>query len=177
METRVVLFDPDTAHIFNNLYPLYLHDLSEFDGAHPNEHGVLEGEGVRTLVEQAEGQRGWLETPAHLYPFLIIADGLPAGFNLIATHPYSVPKHIDYMVHEFFLLHYFRGKGVGEAAATQVFDRLRGVWEVFAMPNNPRAQGFWRKTIARYTNGQYQEESGSTVFGERQIFRFSNKVY
>jgi len=177
METKAVLFDQDTAHILNNLYTLYLHDLSEFDGAFPNEHGVFDEEQVRTLAEQAEAfsYGDWLKTPDHLYPFLILADGRPAGFNFIATHPYSVPEHVDYMVHEFFLLHAYRGKGVGEAAATQVFERLRGKWEVFAMPNNPRAQGFWRRTISHYTGGQYHEELGPTVFGERVIFRFSNK--
>ena len=129
---------------------------------------------MRTLAEQAQAQKAWLETPAHLHPFLILADGRPAGFNLIATPPYSVPRHVDYMVHEFFLLHAYRGKGVGEAAACQVFDRLRGKWEVFADSNNRRAQGFWRKTLARYTAGQYEEELGPTVFGEKVIFRFSN---
>lgn len=175
METKVLLFDRDTAHILSNLYPLYLHDLSEFDEATPNEHGILEEGQVRTLGEQAKLHNNWLETPSHLYPFLILADGRPAGFNLIATHPYSVPKHVDYMVHEFFLLHAYRGQGVGEQAAIQVFDALRGKWEVFATPKNLRAQGFWRKTISRYTGGQYHEELGPTVFGEKKIFRFSNK--
>lgn len=174
MIVETARFTPETAHIFHNLYPLYLHDLSEFDAAAPNEHGVLEPAPVRTLQEQMQGHKGWLETPNSLFPFLIRADGIPAGFDLIATHPH-IPKHIDYLVHEFFLLHAFRGKGVGEQAAAQVFDRFRGKWEIYAMPNNPRAQGFWRKAIVGYTGSQYQEERSPTLFGpEHVIFRFSN---
>jgi hypothetical protein len=45
------------------------------------------------------------------------------------------------------------------------------------MPTNPRAQGFWRKTIAGYTGSQYQEEHGATFLGpEHVIFRFSNEI-
>lgn len=176
MEVETTLFTPDTAHIFKNLYPLYLHDLSQFDGATPNEHGVLEPTPVRTLQEQMQGQQDWLEKPRSLFPFLIRADGVPAGFDLIATAPH-IPQGVDYLVHEFFLMHAFRSKGVGEQAACQVFDRFRGKWEVYAMPTNPRAQGFWRKTIARYTNQTFQEERGPTIFGEEHvIFRFDNTL-
>ena len=174
MNVETALFPSETAHVFQNLYPLYLYDLSQFDGALPNEHGVLEPTPVRTLQEQMQGQQGWLEKPHSLFPFLIRVDGVPAGFILIATHPH-IPKQIDYLVHECFLIHAFRGKGIGEQAATQVFDRFRGKWEVYAMPANPRAQGFWRKTMAGYTGDAYQEERGPTFLAtDYVIFRFNN---
>ncbi|GIO31729.1 hypothetical protein J2TS6_28700 [Paenibacillus albilobatus] len=41
MKVTVELTDPHTKFIINNLYPLYLHDLSEIWGWKPNKYGVL----------------------------------------------------------------------------------------------------------------------------------------
>jgi len=107
MDIKVVLSNKDTAYIIRNLFPLFLHDLSEFDGTLPNEHGILEPAPVQTLVEQGEIFKNRWETPNVFFPFLIFVDGRPAGFDLIATQPYA-PSSIDYFVHDFFLLHRIR---------------------------------------------------------------------
>ncbi|MBI1922643.1 hypothetical protein HYR99_00180, partial [Candidatus Poribacteria bacterium] len=94
MDIKIVLSNKDTAYIIKNLYPLYLHDLSEFGDWKdqvPNAHGILEPDNpdVRTLVEQGEVFNIWWEKPDVLFPFLIRVDGKPAGFAFIATPPYS----------------------------------------------------------------------------------------
>ena len=40
MRVEVVTSLPSTAHVIRNLYPLYLHDLSDFSGDVPNPQGA-----------------------------------------------------------------------------------------------------------------------------------------
>ncbi len=110
------------------------------------------------------------------HPYLIVADGEPAGFNLISTSP-GFPGEIDadYVVHEFFVVHAFRGTRAGEEAARQGFDKFRGKWEVVTYPSHARAIGFWRKTIGGYTDGAFSETVGEHVWGPKVIFRFDNR--
>ena len=58
---------------------------------------------------------------------------------------------------EFFIMRKYRRRGIGCAVACQIFDRFPGKWEVQQMVSNQRAQFFWRRVIAHYTNGQYHE--------------------
>jgi predicted acetyltransferase len=110
----------DTAHIIRNLYPLYLHDLSEFTGDLPNANGIYEPAGVvaRTLEEQGQlaYQRLWWEKPGVLHPLLIKADRAVAGFALVAAPPYA-PADADCCVQEFFIVRSLRRRGVGSRAA------------------------------------------------------------
>ena len=170
---ELVLSDKDRAYIAKNLYSLYLHDLSEFEDVVPNEHGILEPELVRTLADQGEVQNVWWEKSEVLFPFLICVDGVPAGFNFIATGEY-VPTEADYLVHEFFLVHAFRGKGVGEKAAIQGFEKFTGRWEFYVAPNNLPALAFWRKTLCQAFGEEFEENRGETFLGDRVIFRFDN---
>jgi len=38
-----------------------------------------------------------------------------------------------------------------------VFDTIRGRWEVGQMARNDAARAFWRRTIDRYTQGNFAE--------------------
>ena len=94
MDVELKLSSLEDAHMIKNLWPLYLHDISQFEGVGPNQHGVLWAEDdVRTLAEQGDGQNTWWEKPDVLFPYLILADGLPVGFNLVATGGY-VPEGV-----------------------------------------------------------------------------------
>ncbi|GED68412.1 acetyltransferase [Brevibacillus reuszeri] len=176
----ITLSDQDEAYIIKNMYPLYLHDLSGhyglIPGHIPNKHGIFEDSNdYRTLTDQYDVQKIWWEKPNCLYPFLIRVDDIPAGFALIATSPYCA-KGIDYFVNDFFLLQPFRGKGIAEHSATQVFDKWKGNWELYTNPSerNITGQKFWRKTVSKYTKGKYKEEFGTTMDGYKLIFRFTN---
>ncbi|WP_301246232.1 hypothetical protein [Paenibacillus vandeheii] len=70
----------------------------------------------------------------------------------------------------------FRGVGIAEYAAKEVFQRYRGRWELFTNPSekNKAGQHFWRKTVSNYTQGNYTELQDQTYDGEKLIFRFSN---
>jgi aminoglycoside 6'-N-acetyltransferase I len=176
MNIEVILTDKEKAYIINNIYPIYLHDLSEHYGNLPNKHGVYEdSDEYKTLLEQNEVFNIWWEKPHCLYPFLILADEIPAGFIFVSKPPYASPK-TDYYVAEFFLLRPFRGKGIGSYAAESVFNMFRGKWELFTNPleKNLRGQKFWRKTVSEYTKGAYEETRGQTALGDKLIFRFDN---
>lgn len=176
MKVETILATKETENIIKNIYPLYLHDLAEIYGDLPNEYGIFEEEPLKTLAEQYDVQNIWFEKPENLYPFIIMVDGKPAGFDLISTKLFT-PKSADYYLYDFFLLSPYRGKGIAEEAAKQVFDRFKGLWELYTgHKNNDRGQGFWRKTLSNYTDGNYEETSGETFLedGIKTIFRFNN---
>lgn len=172
--TQLQLSSASNAHIIQNLWPLYQHELSEFDGNRPNAHGLFgAADDVTTLAQHAASLAAWWNEPRALFPYLILVDGRPAGFNLIAGRS-RLPEGIDadFVVHEFFLLHAYRGQGVGELAATESFDRHRGRWEVVTYPNHVRAIHFWRKTISAHTSGRFSEAEADHVWGRKVVFGF-----
>lgn len=178
MEVTLNLTDQSTKFIINNLYPLYLHDLSEIWGWKPNKYGVFEDDETLTLNEQNKVFDIWWSKQSILFPYLIMVDSIPTGFALVATPPYT-PQGSDFYLNEFFILRSYRGKGVAEKAAIKVFNNHRGTWELQTNPNegNKRAQTFWRKTIGNYINGNYQEEISQTEDdGNKLIFKFNNDV-
>ncbi|WP_150268352.1 GNAT family N-acetyltransferase [Paenibacillus tepidiphilus] len=183
MNVHLELTDPSKSYIIKNLYPLYLHDLSGHyeleDGPQLNAHGIFEDdEEVRTLAEQYHVQNIWWDKPGCLYPFLIRAGKLPAGFALVATPPHCAAG-TDYFLNDFFVLQPFRGKGIAGQAALQVFRRFRGNWELFTNPAEKNVAGrkFWQRTIAAYTGGNYEEEYRETFDGYKLAFRFNNKSF
>jgi aminoglycoside 6'-N-acetyltransferase I len=176
MNLEVRLTSKDESYIIKNMYPLYLHDLSEQYGKYPNKHGIFEDDDAfATLMEQYEVQNIWWEKPDCLFPYLFFVDERPAGFGLIATPPHC-SKGIDFFVNDFFLLRPYRGKNIAEQAAKYIFDQYKGNWELFTNPSESKnvGQAFWRKTIAEYTQGNYDEQVGHTFDGYKRIFRFSN---
>ncbi|MBA9088615.1 putative acetyltransferase [Fontibacillus solani] len=176
MQVTINLTDLETKFIINNLYPLYLHDLSEIWGWQPNTYGVFDEDEILTLTEQNNVFDIWWSKPTILCPYLIRANEVPVGFAFVATPPYT-PHGSNFYMNEFFILRSFRGRGVAEAAAIQVFNSHRGTWELQTNPgeNNRRAQSFWRRTVNNYTEGAYQEEVSETKNdGTKLIFRFKN---
>lgn len=176
MKVEMHLCGVEGKFIINNIYPLYLYDLSEIWGHQTNRYGVFEEDDTQTLTEQNRFFDIWWEHPGVLFPYLIKVDDLPAGLAFVATPPYTpCPSYINYYLNEFFLLRQYRGKGVGEQAIRQLIDKMPGHWELQTNPTNRngRAQKFWRKTLDACTNGSYNEELGHhPEQGEKLVFRF-----
>jgi predicted acetyltransferase len=58
---------------------------------------------------------------------------------------------------------------VGASAATLIFSRFAGRWEVIEFLRNTGAVAFWRAVIGKYTSGRYRE---SVASGEvRHVFQ------
>jgi aminoglycoside 6'-N-acetyltransferase I len=164
------------AHIIQNLWPLYQHDVSQFETSlRPNRHGLFGADDrVTSWVEHADGQGAWWREPESLFPYLILVDGYPAGFNLIAARP-RLPEGVDadFMVHEFFVLNAHRGKGVAERAAIEGFERHRGRWEILTWPAHARALAFWRRVLGAAAH-EHSEREVDRPWGKRVAFSFDN---
>lgn len=173
------LSDAEDGYQVKNLWPLYQHDVSRFErGIAVNRHGLLGAdEGVRTLAEHGEELATWWREPGVLFPYLIVVDGMPVGFNFVAARP-RIPVGVDadFVVHEFFLLHAYRGGIVAEEAAAQGFDRHRGKWEVVTWPTHLRAIAFWRRVLGRHAHGGFEEGEIDHPWGRRFAFRFDNSA-
>lgn len=145
--------DDETA--FRNLYQFYMYEFARFMGWDVTYGG-------RYFEDDLDGC--WTEDYRH--PFLIKVNGKLGGFAIVealAKSFYNDETDIIYMA-EFFIMGPHQGKGIGEKAAVYLFDLFPGKWQVSELAQNVNAQAFWRKIIARYTNGQYQE----IIHGERK---------
>jgi aminoglycoside 6'-N-acetyltransferase I len=176
MQVEVRESTSETAHVIRNLYPLYLHDLSAFNGVAPNAHGSCEpASTVRTLAQQGDlaYQTVWWEKPGVLFPLLVLVAGMPAGFALIASPPY-IPPNVDFSVAEFFIVRPHRGRGIGERAAIAVFEKFQGRWDLAILPKNHAARRFWRDVIGRYMHGEFSSGRRLEGDGEMDTFQFAN---
>ncbi len=177
MNFKVVLANKNNSNIIKNIYPLYLHDIAEIYQTLPNEYGIFEEESIKTLMAQYDVQNIWFEKEGILFPFIIYADERPAGFALVGSKQY-VPKDCDYNMYDYFILRPYRGTGIAEIAAKEIFSKFSGKWIVYTNPTdlNQKGQSFWNKTINNYTSGNFEKSLGATYDGEKLIFRFNNKA-
>jgi predicted acetyltransferase len=94
---------------------------------------------------------------ASAHPFVILLDGVRAGFALVARPPAFPRRTVDYRMAEFFIVRDARRRGVGAGAAALLFSRFSGDWEVLEDEYNRPALGFWRRVIGQQTRGRYSE--------------------
>src|SRR2546423_4929821 len=110
-----------------NLYPLYIHDLSAF-----TDYYRIDDIG-RWVPDHLPN---WLHGDLQ-QAFLIRADGTPAGFSFVAQAPFPhMTPHCDYEIREFFVANPFRRQGVGRWAATTTLDLYRGTWAIVEIVGN-----------------------------------------
>lgn len=102
----------------------------------------------------------WFNDPG-TYPFVIVVDGLCAGFALVAHQPARQGRSPEYRMSDFFVARAARGRGIGRIAAALLFSRFVGEWEVREDESNRGALGFWRRVIGAHTQGRYSEARGS----------------
>jgi predicted acetyltransferase len=148
MDIEVTLAGLSEKTALQNLMELNLYEFSEMEGLDVDDSGRY---GYRYL------DLYWTEVERH--PFLIRVDGKVAGFALVRQgdsfmgEPPSICTHMA----EFFILRKYRRQGAGTRAARELFDRFPGRWEVAEIPENAPAIAFWRKVIAGYSRGNYEE--------------------
>lgn len=132
--------------IMRHLMQLYSYDFTEFDGVDADEYGLYRYDYL---------DHYWTEEKR--LPFLVRVAGNLAGFALVKKERKDDGSPYTYMA-EFFIMKKYRGQGIGQAVAFQLFDLFPGEWQVSEIAQNYPAQAFWRKIIARYTQGHYVEE-------------------
>ncbi|MDE2296464.1 MAG: GNAT family N-acetyltransferase [Gammaproteobacteria bacterium] len=97
----------------------------------------------------------------HSHP-LVIANGEErVGFALVSRPqiPAAGEATPDYRMAEFFIRAPHRRQGFGRDAATLIFDRFAGEWEVVEYLRNPTSVRFWRRVLADYCRGRFDERS------------------
>jgi predicted acetyltransferase len=102
-------------------------------------------------------------------PLVILRGHEPVGFAMVARGgPSSSGKPCDYRMAEFFVGRDWRRRGIGRLAVELILNRFAGRWEITEYLRNPGAVSFWRRVVANYTQGRYQERVSN---GEvRQVF-------
>lgn len=144
MDIEVIPAGPELKSLVLNLGLYYIYDFTELLGFRCPDSGLF-----RTNI----WDKYWTEPDR--WPFLFRVGGEPAGFALVHTE--GSQSGTQYDMDQFFVMRKFRRRGLGGAAACNIFDRFRGRWEVRQVVQNLPAQAFWRKVIGQYTGGAYRE--------------------
>lgn len=137
----------------HDVYGEYLEDLSDLNtglfsvlgGDNPREHEIF---------------ANWFAND-HSHPLLILKGSEPLGFALVSRPriPAAGEKAADFNMSEFFIRAANRRSGIGRNAATLIFDRFAGEWEIVEYERNPGAVLFWRRVLLTYCKGRFTERS------------------
>lgn len=102
------------------------------------------------------------------HPLLILQELVPVGFALVSRSniPGATPA-VDFRMAEFFVRKSHRQSGIGREAATLIFDRFAGEWEILEYLRNPGAVAFWRKVITGYCGNNFTERTQSGEVRQR----------
>lgn len=143
-----------------SVYRDYLDDLNPGTGIFPR----LPEFGHREPDQIAH----WFGDP-NTYPLVIVRGAEAAGFvRVLRAQSSATQPRIDYRMAEFFVARSQRRLGIGATAAQLILSRFAGRWEITEYLRNTGAVNFWRRVVASYTLGVYQER---IVNGEvRQVF-------
>lgn len=158
-----------------NLARFYYYDMAEHAGWNFPPDGLFDAGDQLANYWGLPGGRRWPPEWRGI-PFLIRVDGHPAGFALVKRMAEQPPV---FDMGEFFIGRQHRRLGLGRRAATTLFDRFEGDWEVREMPSNLAAQAFWRRIIADYTGGAFAESREAfPAYGDREFIvqRFRSKT-
>jgi len=143
-----------------SVYRDYLDDLNPGTGIFP----ALGEVGHREPDQIAH----WFGDP-NTFPLVIVKGSEPVGFARVLRAVASAAQpRIDYRMAEFFVLRTRRRLGIGQTAVQLILSRFAGRWEIVEYLRNTAAVSFWRRVVASYTRGSYQER---IVNGEvHQVF-------
>lgn len=135
----------DEKPVIGRLLQLYHYDFTEFLPLKLEANGEYAYRYLDVYWDPEPGDRR--------FPFLVRADGELAGFALVRF------VNGTYLMSEFFVLRPHRQRGVGREAALAVFRTFPGQWIVHQVSKNVPAQSFWRRIIAEYTDGNFEEST------------------
>ena len=109
------------------------------------------------------------------HPLLILKGADAVGFALVTRPRIAAAGEIaaDYNMSEFFVRKAHRRMGIGRDAATLIFDRFAGDWEIVEYLRNPGAVAFWRRVLATYSKGRFTERSRNGEVHQRFTSRAS----
>jgi predicted acetyltransferase len=132
-----------------SVYREYLDDLNPGTGVFPR----LQELGHR----EADLIAHWFGDP-NTYPLVIMRGEEAVGFaRVLRSLATAAQPRVDYRMAEFFIARTRRRLGIGRTAVGLILSRFAGRWEISEYLRNAGAVDFWRRVVAAYTSGRYQE--------------------
>jgi len=157
LPTRLVKACDSEKNALKNMFQLYLHDLSAYTtNLNINADGIFENNDIDTYYEKDT-----------LIPMVIQHNNMISGFILLNTPPYASQGY-NYYINDFFVLRKFRGKGVGNTAAEELFRAYPGKYAMVQLIKNDVAINFWKRVLNE--NGFEFEEKEVIIDGDACIF-------
>ncbi|WP_329043547.1 GNAT family N-acetyltransferase (plasmid) [Streptomyces sp. NBC_00178] len=132
----------DDRDVLERLWPLFLHDLSEFWGVLPNPDGTYR----REWLESAIGDPTWLS-------YLIWSGDRPVGFAFVRALDSDTR-----VLNSFFVVRGARRSGLGLRAVQSVLAAHPGRWEIAFQEENEGAARFWRRVASEVAGETWTEE-------------------
>ncbi len=159
MPIEVKHAQPTDWTIFHNLMQFYLYDFSEFLPMELGEEGSFKEEILDNYFANPDKAA-----------FLVIVDGMLAGFSLVSSEVVLQQNQGGRCIKEFFIVRRYRRQGVGKTAATKIFSMYAGKWEVRVERTNLPARVFWERVISEYTEERYDCEESNDEKWRGSIF-------
>ncbi len=136
---------PDKKHVLANLFEKYQYDFSQFSLVDLDEDGLY---GFPTLEDYFNSEHG--------FAFILRVKDKIAGFVLIDNHSFDPERTIDFSITEMTLLYKYRQRGFGRKVLIQLFNMLKGKWQIRYYPGNKTSAYFWQNVIRDYTENNYE---------------------
>jgi predicted acetyltransferase len=109
------------------------------------------------------------------HPLVILQGAEPVGFALV-TRQRIAPAGAErtrFRMSEFFIRRPHRRVGIGRIAATLIFDRFTGDWEIHEYQRHPGSVAFWRRVLTVYCPGKFTERAQNGEVHQRFKSRHS----
>ena len=124
--------------LYKNMFNMYHNELGLYCG----EFQDVDGNGYY----DAAFTDAYFRKDPSVMPLVIECDGRNVGFAVVTVSPYC-PDGFDFCLQEFFIVGYYRGKGVSRAAAEGLFSLLKGSYIAAVPVKNDRALRFFRSVF------------------------------
>lgn len=147
MKIELIEVEEKDKHVIYNLMQLYTYELSFFEDETASftmlDSGLYE---TNKYIEKY-----WKEDTRH--PYILKCDNELAGFVLQRFNEENMNE-----IAEFFVINKYRKLGAGTYMANRIFELYKGRWEVRTLLKNERGQNFWRATIRKFSNNNFEEK-------------------
>lgn len=155
MEIQIRVARAGDKELFKNLLNAYHNELgiycSEFQDVDDN--GYFD-------VHAADA---YFSNDKSVLPFIITADDRNIGFAVVTIPPYTYDGS-DFCLQEFFIVGFYRGKGVAELAAKKIISLFPGRFCAAALKNDSHATNFLRNTFSHFNGTEKDFDQNFILF-------------
>lgn len=148
MSIELMSAEPRHGEALYHLFQFYVYDFSELLRFEVDDMGQFAAPAVVTFFDDP-----------NCFPYLMKVQGRWAGFAIVRWGSRLSFGDDAWDMEEFFVLRRHRRSGVGREAASRIFGRHPGRWEVRQRRENQVGIAFWRATVQHLTEGDFTEET------------------